>query len=42
MITREIFIENPYDAVLVAEPVKDGKTKRRERRKKKVKNKFGI
>ena len=33
---REItmFIENPYEAVVVAEPVKDGKTRRRERRKK--------
>jgi len=33
---REItmFIENPYEAVVIAEPVKDGKTKRRERREK--------
>ena len=36
MITREIFIENPYEHIMMAEPlvIKDGKTKRRERREK--------
>jgi len=44
METRTYIIENPYEHRLVAEipEYKDGRTKRREKRAKKTKNKFGI